>query len=271
VPTLLVQGTVDTLFTLNEATTNYRILRRNGVPVKMLWFCGGHGSCLTDPGDATRVERATINWLNRWLARDKSVRTGPGFDWINQDGQRFKAKKYPPQKRPPLTATGSGTLPIQQLGGSGPSGPGPGVVGGIAAITNGSKAANAVDVEVDGGAKTRQLVGAPTLALSYSGTATSSDARVYAQLVDDETGLVLGNQVTPIPLTLDGQEHQLTRPLEAVAHTLRPGSTVTLQLTASASNYGLQRAVGTVDFDSIDLTIPAVRATVKKQHRKHHG
>ena len=43
VPTLLVQGTADTLFTLDEAMTNYRILRGNGVPAKMVWFCGGHG------------------------------------------------------------------------------------------------------------------------------------------------------------------------------------------------------------------------------------
>jgi ABC-2 type transport system ATP-binding protein len=270
VPTLLVQGTVDTLFTLNEAMTNYRILHRNGVPVKMLWFCGGHGSCLTDPGDTTRIERATINWLNRWLARDKSVKTGPGFDWINQDGQGFKAKQFPPQRRPPVKASGSGSLPIQPLGGSGPSAPGPGAVGGIAALTNGSKAANAVNVTVDGGGKTRQLVGTPKLALSYSGTATSTDTRVYAQLVDDDTGLVLGNQVTPLPLTLDGEKHELSRRLEGVAHTLRPGSTVTLQLTASATDYGLQRAAGTVNFDGIDLTIPSVRAKPKKKHHKHH-
>ena len=52
IPTLLIQGTVDTLFTLDEAVTNYRILRANKVPTKMIWFCGGHGACLTDPGPA---------------------------------------------------------------------------------------------------------------------------------------------------------------------------------------------------------------------------
>ena len=50
VPTLLLQGTADTLFTLAEAITNYEILRGNGVPVKMIWFCGGHGACLTGSG-----------------------------------------------------------------------------------------------------------------------------------------------------------------------------------------------------------------------------
>ena len=39
VPTLLVEGTADTLFTLHEAISNYAILRGDGVPVKMVfWF-----------------------------------------------------------------------------------------------------------------------------------------------------------------------------------------------------------------------------------------
>src|SRR4051812_715845 len=50
VPTLLIQGTVDTLFTPQEAIDNYKVLRRNGVPVKMLWFCGGAGPRPAKPG-----------------------------------------------------------------------------------------------------------------------------------------------------------------------------------------------------------------------------
>src|SRR6201999_2363928 len=42
IPTFLVEGTADTLFTLHEAIENYAILRGNGVPTKMMWFCGGH-------------------------------------------------------------------------------------------------------------------------------------------------------------------------------------------------------------------------------------
>ena len=141
IPTMLVQGTVDTLFTLDEAITNYRILRGNGVPVKMLWFCGGHGSCLTDPGDPERVERATLAWLDRWLADNRKAKTGPGFDWLNQDGERFTAKRFPPSKPKSLAASGKGSLPLTALGGSGPSGSGPGTVGAIAGITNGTRAA----------------------------------------------------------------------------------------------------------------------------------
>src|SRR3954467_7831049 len=40
VPTFLVEGTADTLFALKEAITNYEVLKGNGVPTKMMWFCG---------------------------------------------------------------------------------------------------------------------------------------------------------------------------------------------------------------------------------------
>ncbi len=59
-PTLFVQGTVDTLFTLDEAVTNYRMLRARKVPTAMLWYCGGHGVCLTPQGDAGAASRATL-------------------------------------------------------------------------------------------------------------------------------------------------------------------------------------------------------------------
>jgi ABC-2 type transport system ATP-binding protein len=95
IPTLLIQGTVDTLFTLDEAIENYRILRRNSVPVKMLWFCGGHGACLTNAGDRAATTRATIAWLDRHVKRDASVGTGPRMEWLDQDGASWSADDYP--------------------------------------------------------------------------------------------------------------------------------------------------------------------------------
>src|SRR4051794_10816367 len=148
IPTLLEQGTVDTLFTLNEGITNYGTLRSNGVPLKMLWFCGGHGACLTRADDPKRVERATIAWLDRYLKGERGVSTGPGFEWIDQDGNVFGAAGWPPRLQAPLTATGSGTLPLVQTGGSGPSAGGDGAVAALAGPTNGTRAVNAVNVQV---------------------------------------------------------------------------------------------------------------------------
>ncbi|MGZ4231615.1 MAG: alpha/beta hydrolase family protein [Solirubrobacteraceae bacterium] len=94
-PTLLIQGTVDTLFTLHEAVENYDALRAHHVPVKMLWFCGGHGVCLTNPGDTGRIQRDTLAWLGRYLQLKPHVRTGPGFEWLDQNGRSYSAPGYP--------------------------------------------------------------------------------------------------------------------------------------------------------------------------------
>ena len=69
IPTLLMEGTDDTLFTLHEAITNFKALQANGVPVQMLWFCGwltggptAHGVCNTpvgpDPAHRHRLRAA---------------------------------------------------------------------------------------------------------------------------------------------------------------------------------------------------------------------
>jgi len=81
-PTLFIQGTVDTLFTLDEAVTNYGILRRRGVPTAMLWYCGGHGACLTDGGDPAATGDATNAWLRRWLRPDPSVEDATDRMWL---------------------------------------------------------------------------------------------------------------------------------------------------------------------------------------------
>ena len=64
VPTLLIQGMHDSLFGLDQANANYQAIRRNGAPVDMVWFAGGH-----DGGDqeTSRVDALTEQWFDRWL------------------------------------------------------------------------------------------------------------------------------------------------------------------------------------------------------------
>jgi ABC-2 type transport system ATP-binding protein len=64
VPTLLIQGEHDSLFGLDQANANYQAIRRNGAPVDMVWFAGGH-----DGGDqeTSRVNALTEQWFDRWL------------------------------------------------------------------------------------------------------------------------------------------------------------------------------------------------------------
>ena len=150
IPTLILQGTVDTLFTLQEGVDNYEALQANGVTTSMRWFCGGHGVCLTPSGDAGAIEQATLAWLKRYVQRDSSVDTGPGFSFVDQNGTSYSTPTYPLPQGLPFTATGSGTLSMVATGGSGPvtSIPNGQQLGGLVAPITPAPATNAVDVPV---------------------------------------------------------------------------------------------------------------------------
>jgi len=240
VPTLLLQGTADTLFTLNEAIRNYDILRDRKVPVKMMWFCGGHGVCLTGSGPAGVFEGRVVAWLQRYVMRRKTVKTGPGFEWLADDAQWRSAAAYPPPKGTTLTSEGSGLLlvnPADALSGT-PLAAGP--------------AANALNVPIP--AATAQVVGRPRLTLTYSGTGNAT--HVFAQLVDESRNLVLGNQVTPLRVQLDGAQHTIKRQLEGVAASMAPGRTYRLQLIGGSQVYGPVRGAAAITVGSARIELP---------------
>ncbi len=263
VPTLIVQGTVDNLFTLDEGIENYRILRDRNVPTAMVWFCGGHGVCLTNPGGETG-DNAVLSWLNRYVKQDTSVPTGARFTYIDQTGARHTAADYPVPTGPPVTGTGAGTLQYVATGGSGPAHPGPAnadPLAGIASSITPAQATNAVDVKVDF-ANAATVIGAPQLDVTYTGTAPASPrpTRVFAQIVDDATGIVIGNQVTPIEVTLDAKSHKLTVPLETVVYAATAGAHVTLQLVATTVAYAQPRLGGKITFSAIRISLPVERS-----------
>jgi ABC-2 type transport system ATP-binding protein len=249
-PTLLIQGTADTLFSLQEADDTAQILLANGVPTKVVWFCGGHGICannLFDLRDGALIEQRTLEWLDRYVMGDPSVSTGPQFEWVDQRGQWFSSNTYPVAQGPAIVTSTSDAHTLQlipYLGGSG-----------LPFIPFALRAPHAVNLTIPAATATTYLVGAPELTMTYSGTGSST--HVYAQLVDDRTGLVLGSLATPIPVTLDGNSHTITVPLEPVAHTLRPGESVTLQLVAAAGLYEkINPSLGVLNVSSMQLTLP---------------
>ncbi len=259
-PTLFVQGTVDTLFTLDEAVTNSSILKSHGVPTAMLWYCGGHGVCLTKGGDAALVGTATISWLQRYLKGDTSAQLGPGFTTVDQNGAELASETYPPSPGPAVTAHGAGDLPLTKTNFvpvHAVSGASSSALGGVAGGITPTPASNALEVGIPFSGPLLVL-GAPTLTLTYSGMAGAGDrpTRVFAQLVDATTGLVLGNQVTPIDIELDGATHTATVPLEMVVFSASPGATLTLQLTSSGVGYAPPRLGGHVMFSSVDVSLP---------------
>lgn len=261
VPTLLVQGTVDTLFTLDEGLTNLAILESNDVPSAMLWYCGGHGMCLTDPGDRGRVAAASIAWLDRWVGRDASVDTGPRIDLLVHNGDRYTAEGFP-EPESTIDASGSGTLELVAEGGAGPAvipEDSTELLDGIAVDITPARADNAVEVTVPV-EQDALIIGAPELTLTYSGTVAAGDrpTRLFAQLVDDETGLVLDNQITPIAVELDGEEHTVTVPMEVVSFAATAGRPITLQVVATTVAYAEPRLGGSVELRDVSVRLPVV-------------
>ena len=117
-PTLLLAGTVDTLFPINGDIATYNALRAAGTPVKMMWFCGGHGLCNQSTGPATHVTDVELAFLNKYLMH-LDVSTGAGFEYLDQTGTWHSAPAYPVAPTGQLTASGSrhtADQPLEQLG-----------------------------------------------------------------------------------------------------------------------------------------------------------
>lgn len=258
-PTLIVQGTVDTLFTLDEASDNYLGLKQSGVPLKMLWHCSGHGLCRTGSDSegelfvgGERAEERKLQWFARYLKDDESVDPGPAFEWIDEDGAYHGSGGYPPKRIGTATGSGSGTIALT-----------PGVLptSGVLIFATPSPGGVTARVELPPG---EEVVGAPTLRMTYTATGISTrpDGRtaVFAQLVDRERGLVVNNQATPIPIDLDGERHQIELPMETVA-SVSTEAGYELQLLPQTSVYDVQRAAGAVQVESLEVELPLTRAS----------
>ncbi|HWC28235.1 MAG TPA: CocE/NonD family hydrolase, partial [Solirubrobacteraceae bacterium] len=246
-PTLIVQGTVDPLFSLDEAIANYERLRSNGVPVKMVWYCGGHGACPTPVREPRRVARAALAWLDRWLKRSGAIDTGPAFEWIADDGIWRAAPDFPLAPAGALAGVGAGKLSILPLAGVD-----------ARLIAPPVPTRRAADVRFSAARVAGDVVGAPRVKLTYHGTAVPARTLLYAQVVDAVHGRVAGAQVTPLPVVLDGRTRTVERPLETLALRVGPASDLRLQITAGTTVYGPQRSLGNVRLRSIEASLPLV-------------
>ena len=272
-PTLLQQGTVDALFPLLQSIENAQAILANpyGTPVKMIWFCGGHGVCL-DPVDLTAQAETIFTYDKAWLNKYVSGLPipdafTPNFQWWDQAGNRFTSDLYPFSDGfntdTPLTgATTGGVLGILPfgIGGSGPNTTSCSVTASACSFplnqVFATEASNAINVPIAGITAGQQVVGAPTVTFTYSGFGTSR--AVYAQVVDNTTGRVLGNIVTQVPVTLDGQTRTVSVPIADIAYTAGTSPSLTVQITSAASLYW-NSSWGVVNISDVTVDLP-VRA-----------
>lgn len=259
-PTLLTQGIQEALFPLRESLDNAETILGNGsgTPVKVAWYCGGHGVCLDpqNPNQEAILLADTLNWLTQYVKRTGTPADAiPNFQWFDQLGNYYFSDTLPNQSgfnnRPDITATSpGGLLPVVPLfGGSNSFFALPFSLGG------GSEARNAINVPVTVGAGT-QVVGAPAVSITYQGLGTTR--AVFAQVVDDSTGRVLGNVVTPVPVVLDGRQHTLTMDLSDIVYTNASPSprTLTVQITSSATAFEDFTSFGLMGISDVVVTMP---------------
>ena len=283
IPTLFLQGTVDGLFTLQEALNNAEGLG-DAAAVKMIWYCGGHGDCL-DLDDEQQARQTKflvaeqLAWMDKYVKRmeDGAPIDGYKFSWIDQRGELYSSYLLPTDGTsfygPSIPVSGSGgLLPILPLlGGSGPQRQSTFPV----SITLAAPARDALNIAIPTPAAKTYLVGAPELTLTYAGLGTSRN--IYAQIVDLNTGRTLGNLVTPIPVRLDGGTHTVTVSMENIAYTahpadnVNPGDKLALQIVDSATAYENFSSFGVVHVSGISLTLPTAANVIPRSLPPYAG
>jgi ABC-2 type transport system ATP-binding protein len=246
-PTMIIQGTVDTLFPLEDAFAHYAILKRNGVPVKLVTYCAGHTLGCSYPGGASGYpeeegsekppiyEDRMLAWLDRHV---KGVRgeTGPEIEWQAQDGFYYGASRYPLRGTRMIEAK---AVETGTLVGPGPTG-GDGPADGNPApdFELGGSAARAVILEAR--KKETPIVGVPRVRLT--GEATGVTAFAFFELVDeapDGTLTTVDDQTMPIRLA--SGEVKETLALHGVSWLLKPGHKLLLEVTTGSTQYDIPR------------------------------
>ncbi|MFF4839070.1 CocE/NonD family hydrolase [Streptomyces collinus] len=265
VPTLLVQGQTDSLFTLSQSDAAARAIRANGAPVDVDWIAGGH-----DGGDmeSGRVQRRVTAWFDRCLKGDTSTGTGPAFRITRTGGvdstdgaallRGASADTYPGLRdhRRTVALTG-GTQHIANPAGASPPAvsalPGLGGSGGLAQLS-----ALGVGLSVDFPGQYAKFDSAPlTRDLRITGTPTvtahvtssGDDAVLFGKVYDvgpDGTRQVLPSQLVA-PLRVTGARHgkDVTITLPAIDHEVQKGHRLRLVLASTDLGYASPAAPAT--------------------------
>ncbi len=263
-PTLLVQGTQDSLFGLGQADANARGIAANGTEVSVVWFAGGHDSPASGQVEADLRDR-TADWFDVHL-RGRDPRTSAAFEFPAPTGlgtagtvgrvqggtPAVQAESYPGLDGAPVTRTDVElTGPVQPV--VNPAGGTPAAlttVPGLGALT---AALGGSTLEIPGQsarfesaplAEAVDVVGAPTVRLAVS--AAGGSATLFAKLYDVGPG---GSTTLPAglvaPLALTGLSADPTDPTEvsvslpAVAHRFEAGHTMRLVVSSTDQGYAL--------------------------------
>lgn len=275
VPTLIMQGQTDSLFTLGQADAMAKAIKANGAPVSVDWVTGGH-----DGGDkeSHRVRQRVNNWFDRYLKDDKGADAGPAFRVTRTGGvdstdgaaltRGASGTTYPglTGEGEPVELRGRKQTFNNPAGGTPPSiSAVPGTGGGLAQL---STLGVGLSVDFPGQyarfesaplKSARRITGTPTARVTVK--AGKGDAVLFGKVYDvspDGKQQVLPSQlVAPYRITPDQQGKPMELTLPAVDHELDPGHRLRLVLSATDLGYASPAAptTYTVSLDG-PLTIP---------------
>lgn len=108
VPTLVLQGSVDTLFDLTDGYGIYEHVRSQGVDARFVAFCGGHVACpdsYVDAGDRAHLDDAIVAWFARHL-KGEDVPPGAPVEYRTNEGVWRSTTSYPAPEAAPLPLSG---------------------------------------------------------------------------------------------------------------------------------------------------------------------
>ncbi|MFF8971386.1 CocE/NonD family hydrolase [Streptomyces sp. NPDC014995] len=277
VPTLLVQGQSDSLFTLAQSDAAEKAIRANGAPVDVDWIAGGH-----DGGDMEtgRVQARVTSWFDRYLKDDKAADTGPAFRVTRTGGvdstdgaaqlRGASDDTYPglDSGDRSIALTGREQTVTNPPGATPPAVsalPGLGGAGGLAQLSS-----LGVGVSLDFPGQFAAFQSAPVtddLRITGSPTATvhvkstSDDAVLFGKVYDvgpDGTQQVLPSQLVA-PIRVEGAQagKDVTITLPAIDHEVDEGHRLRLVLASTDLGYASPAAPATYTVSlKGDLTVP---------------
>ena len=292
-PTLLVQGTEDSLFGLGEADANARGIAAAGTPVKVLWYAGGHDQG-ADDDVAADLREQVAGWFD-WHLRAQGTDPGTGFRFPQPTGvasglgsvqggadqQTVTAAAYPglpgqdtpAVERLPVTLDGGPQPVVTPAGGS------PAALTTVPGLSAVSSALGGTTLEIPGQfaafgsdplPEAVDVVGAGRVQLAVSsatGTATLF-AKLYDVSADGSAALPAG-LIAPVSLTGLSADPAAPTPvtvtLPAIVHRFEAGHAMRVVVSTTDQGYAAppDAAVYTVGLAgaATAVDVPTVTAT----------
>ncbi|MCX5369800.1 alpha/beta fold hydrolase [Streptomyces sp. NBC_00015] len=281
VPTLLIQGQTDSLFTLAQSDAAEKAIRANGAPVDVDWIAGGH-----DGGDmeGDRVQTRVRAWFDRYLKDDKAADTGPAFRVTRTGGvdstdgaaqlRGASADSYPGLENGERSFPLTGRREEQSF--ANPPGAGPPAVSALPGLGGGGLSqlsSLGVGVSLDFPGQYAafdsapvtgdlRVTGSPTVTVHVK--STSDTAVLFAKVYDVSAG---GSQVLPsqlvTPVRVEGAKagKDVTVTLPAIDHKVEEGHRLRLVLASTDLGYAspMASATYTVSMKG-DLKVPTAPA-----------